>query len=57
MKRRQTMSQPTVKRLKSWNFTTLGGWSEYRAMQRCSDADVTFTPVQHLGSTALAMLS
>lgn len=42
----------TLKRLRSWNFTTIGGWSDYRAIQRCSDTDIAFTPVLHVGSTA-----
>jgi len=42
----------TLKRLKSWNFTTIGGWSDYQAFQRCCDVEVAFTPVLHVGSTA-----
>ena len=42
----------TLKRLKSWKFTTIGGWSDYRALQRSCDAEVAFTPVLHVGSTA-----
>ena len=42
----------TWKRLKSWNFTTIGGWSDYRALQQCRDATMAFTPVLHVGSTA-----
>jgi Glycosyl hydrolases family 43 len=42
----------TLNRLKSWNFTTIGGWSDYRAFQRCCDVGVAFTPVLHVGSTA-----
>ncbi len=42
----------TLKRLKSWNFATVGGWSDYLALQQCRDADVAFTPVLHVGSAA-----
>jgi hypothetical protein len=42
----------TWKRLQSWNFTTLGGWSDFAAFQRCDQIDVAFTPVLHVGSTA-----
>jgi hypothetical protein len=38
-------------RLKSWNFTTVGGWSDFPALQPCGDAEVAFTPVLHAGST------
>jgi hypothetical protein len=41
----------TLRRLKSWNFTTIGGWSDFAAIKRCN-VDVAFTPVLHLGSTA-----
>jgi hypothetical protein len=45
-------AEATLKRLKSWRFTTAGGWSDFRALQPCRDADVFFTPVLHVGSTA-----
>jgi hypothetical protein len=42
----------TVKRLKSWGFTTVGGWSDFHALGNCPDADIGFAPVLHIGSTA-----
>jgi hypothetical protein len=42
----------TLARLKSWNVTTVGGWSDFRALKECGDAQVAFTPVLHVGSTA-----
>lgn len=39
----------TLKRLKSWNFTTVGGWSDYAALRQCRDADVAFIPVLAVG--------
>jgi hypothetical protein len=41
----------TLQRLKSWKFTTIGGWSDFGALQECSEAQVAFTPVLHVGST------
>jgi hypothetical protein len=41
-----------LERLKSWKFTTIGGWSDFRTLQRCRDVDVAFTPVLHVGSSA-----
>src|SRR5437867_10081886 len=45
-------AEATLKRLKSWKFTTIGGWSDYAALQQCRDAEVAFTPVLHVGSSA-----
>jgi len=42
----------TLKRLRSWRFTTIGGWSDFAALQSRRDAKVFFTPVLHVGSTA-----
>src|SRR5436189_4027836 len=42
----------TLQRLKSWGFTTVGGWSDFRALQESSEPEVAFTPVLHVGSTA-----
>lgn len=45
-------AEATLERLKSWKFTTAGGWSDFLALQQCRDADVAFTPVLHVGSAA-----
>ena len=44
-------AQATLQRLKSWNFTTVGGWSDYPALQQCRNADVAFIPVLAVGMT------
>ena len=44
-------AEATLQRLKSWNFTTVGGWSDYPALQQCRDADVAFIPVLAVGMT------
>jgi hypothetical protein len=41
----------TLQRLKSWGFTTVGGWSDFRALKECGEREVAFTPVLHVGST------
>jgi hypothetical protein len=45
-------AETTLKRLKSWKFTTVGGWSDYAALRQCSGADVAFIPVLAMGMTA-----
>ena len=45
-------AETTLKRLKSWGFTTVGGWSDFEALKQCRESNVVFTPVLHLGSTA-----
>jgi hypothetical protein len=42
----------TLKRLKSWGFTTVGGWSDFQVLRDWGDPDVAFAPVLHIGSTA-----
>jgi hypothetical protein len=39
----------TLTRLKAWNFTTVGGWSDYRDLLQCRDADAAFIPVLAAG--------
>ncbi len=45
-------AEATLRRLKSWGFTTVGGWSDYPALRHCRDADVAFIPVLAVGMTA-----
>src|SRR5262245_35074990 len=45
-------AKATLKRLKAWNFTTVGGWSDFQVLRDCGDQDVAFAPVLHIGSTA-----
>src|SRR5947209_7448574 len=42
----------TVRRLKAWGFTTVGGWSDFQVLRHCSEKDLAFAPVLHIGSTA-----
>jgi hypothetical protein len=42
----------TVQRLRSWGFTTIGGWSDTTTLRRSRRMDMAITPVLHLGSTA-----
>jgi hypothetical protein len=45
-------TRATLKRLKAWNFTTIGGWSDFQVLKHCNDPDIAFAPVLHIGSTA-----
>jgi hypothetical protein len=42
-------AETTLKRLQSWRFTTVGGWSDYSTLRKCRDADVAFIPVLAIG--------
>ena len=43
----------SLKRIKSWGFTTIGGWSDYHTVTRqTAHQDLWLTPVLHLGSTS-----
>jgi hypothetical protein len=42
----------TFQRLKSWGFTTIGGWSDFEVLKRWGDSNAVFTPVLHVGSAA-----
>jgi hypothetical protein len=44
-------AEATLQRLRSWKFTTVGGWSDYPALQQCRDADVAFIPMLAVGMT------
>lgn len=45
-------SETTLQRLKSWGFTTIGGWSDFEILKRDRAPDLAFVPVLHIGSTA-----
>ncbi len=45
-------AEATLKRLRSWGFTTVGGWSDFHALKQCRETNVAFAPVLHIGSTA-----
>jgi len=38
----------TLKRLKSWGFTTVGGWSDFQTLKHCPDAEMAFALVLHI---------
>jgi hypothetical protein len=42
-------AEATLNRLKTWRFTTVGGWSDFPALQRSRAADVAFIPVLAVG--------
>ena len=42
-------AEATLKRLESWRFTTVGGWSDFSALRQCPEADVAFIPVLAVG--------
>ncbi|SPE51737.1 hypothetical protein SBV1_1420017 [Verrucomicrobia bacterium] len=44
-------AEATLKRLKSWQFTTVGGWSDFAALEQCPGAAVAFIPVLAVGMT------
>lgn len=45
-------AEATLRRFKSWNFTTVGGWSDYPALRQRNDKGVVFIPVLAVGMTA-----
>jgi hypothetical protein len=40
----------SLRRLKQWGFTTVGGWSDYETLGQSDEHDLWVTPVLHLGS-------
>jgi hypothetical protein len=42
----------TLLLLKTWGFTTIGGWSDYSTLCRSSAMTQGFTPVLHLGASS-----
>ena len=42
----------TLRRLRSWNFTTIGAWSHHGVLLQSSNMLGGLTPVLHVGSTA-----
>jgi len=38
-------AEVTLKRLKSWRFSTVGGWSDFAAFKQIRDTNVAFAPV------------
>ena len=50
--RSEAWSDASLRRLKSWRFTTVGGWSDWESLRKSSELDLWCTPVVHLGSQA-----
>lgn len=46
----EAWADASVLRLKSWGFTTVGGWSDYKTLRQSRHHDLWITPVLHLGS-------
>lgn len=42
----------TLDRLRTWGFTTVGGWSDLEALKRSTRMDLPFTLVLHMGMSA-----
>jgi hypothetical protein len=45
-------SDATLRRLKSWRFTTIGAWSDHQRLRESKEMSLWLTPVLHIGSTA-----
>jgi len=45
-------AEATLKRLKSWGFTTIGGWSDFECLRSSTNAQMFFAPVLNIGATA-----
>ena len=42
----------TLRRLKSWHFTSIGGWADFKTLRQSSEQSLYLMPVLHIGSTA-----
>ena len=42
----------TLRRLKSWGFTTAGGWSDFETLRESKEQTLWLTPVLNIGSAA-----
>ncbi|HZV34618.1 MAG TPA: hypothetical protein VFB72_08615, partial [Verrucomicrobiae bacterium] len=51
-KNSDSWADATLKRLRSWKFVTIGGWSDFPALRQHGGADVNFIPVLAVGMTA-----
>lgn len=45
-------AETTLRRLQSWRFTTVGGWSDFAVLQQCRDAHIAFIPVLAVGMSS-----
>jgi hypothetical protein len=44
-------AKATSDRLRRWHFTTIGGWSDYAALQEIREGDLAFVPMLGVGMT------
>lgn len=42
----------SLRRVKSWGFTTVGGWGDFKALQESREQTLWLAPVLHIGATA-----
>lgn len=42
----------SLRRVKSWGFTTVGGWGDFKTLRQSKEQTLWLTPVLHIGSTA-----
>ena len=45
-------AESSLRRLKAWGATTLGGWSDFGTLRQSPEQTLYLTPVLHIGSTA-----
>ena len=48
----EAWASASLARLKSWGFTTIGGWSDYHLVPPAAEHNLWLTPVLHIGSTS-----
>lgn len=48
----EAWADASLRRLRSWGFTTAAGWCDVAALRLSSEPSLWFTPVLHIGSTA-----
>jgi hypothetical protein len=41
----KSWAEATLKRLRSWGFTTIGGWSDFHVLKEPAEKEVAFAPV------------
>ena len=47
----EAWAKANVPRLRSWGFTTAGGWSDYETLKSAAGSELWMTPVLNLGAT------
>jgi hypothetical protein len=49
---KQAWAEDVVQRLQSWNFNTIGAWSDTKTLKGVNAPNLRFTPILHMGSGA-----